>query len=73
MIIKPKIGEVWWVDLSPVIGKELGGIRKCKILKTFECAPNLLYQIVPLYNYNNEPRWEHIRSVDIKRFREKIY
>jgi hypothetical protein len=68
----PKVMEKWIVDLSPTRGAELGGVRKCLVLDVF--SPNLI-QIVPysaISGYDNEPMFEHTRSVDISRFKERV-
>ena len=64
----PKIMEKWFVDLSPVVGEELGGIRKCLVLDKFG---DRLIQIAPYSAYDDEPMFEHTRSVDISRFKER--
>ena len=67
----PKVMEKWWVDLSPARGVELGGVRKCLVLEVF--SPDLI-QIAPysiIHEYGNEPMFEHTRSVDISRFRQR--
>jgi hypothetical protein len=64
----PKVNEKWFVDLSPVVGEELGGIRKCLVINKFG---DKLIQIAPYTSYDNEPMFEHTRSVDISRFRSR--
>ncbi len=67
----PKVNEKWFVDLSPVVGAELGGIRKCLVIDKFS---DKLIQIAPysiIRGYDEEPMYEHTRSVDISRFRER--
>jgi hypothetical protein len=65
----PKVMEKWWVDLSPTCGAELGGIRKCLVIDKFG---DDLIQIAPYTAYDDEPMFEHTRSVDISRFRERV-
>ena len=64
----PKINEKWFVDLSPAVGEEMGGVRKCLVLDKFGLE---LIQIVPYSAYDDEPMFEHTRSVDISRFKER--
>ena len=65
----PKVNEKWWVDLSPTRGAELGGVRKCLVLDVF--SPDLI-QIAPYTAYDNEPMFEHTRSVDVSRLKERV-
>ena len=67
----PKVMEKWFVDLSPVIGAELGGVRKCLVIDKFG---DRLFQIAPysiIHGYGDEPMFEHTRSIDISRFRRR--
>lgn len=69
---KPKVSEKWIVDLSPTRGAELGGIRKCYVDKKID---NNLYRIIP-YAYGfgfaeEELMIEHVKTVDISRFRQR--
>ena len=68
---KPKINEKWYVDLSPTRGSELGGIRKCLVDKQINDS---LYRVIP-YCYTldleNEPMYDHARTVDISRFKQR--
>ena len=66
---KPRVDEKWWVDLSPTRGAELGGVRKCLVIDKFD---DNLIQIAPYTAYDEEPMFEHIRTVDISRFRERV-
>lgn len=70
-MINPKVMEKWFVDLSPAVGAELGGIRKCLVIDKFS---DKLIQIAPysiIHGYDDEPMFEHTRSVDISRFRSR--
>ena len=74
-MFKPKANEKWFVDLSPVVGNELGGIRKCLVE---EIISDRLIRVVPYAvnfesetGYDYEPMYEHIRTVDISRFRSR--
>jgi hypothetical protein len=71
----PKFHEKWFVDLSPVVGNELGGIRKCLV---DEIISDRLVRVVPYAvnfesetGYDAEPMYEHARTVDISRFRQR--
>lgn len=64
-----KEGDIYFVDLSPAIGVELGGIRKCKVIKVYN---NNLINVVPFSAVDNRYHYEHTRSIDIKRLREKV-
>jgi hypothetical protein len=61
-------GQYWYVDLSPAIGEELGGIRKCLIVKK---EKNLVQVIPSVFNGTYVYDEFHIRTVDIKRLKEK--
>ena len=61
-------GQYWYVDLSPATGEELGGIRKCLIVKK---KKNLVQVIPSIYNGKYIYDKFHIRTVDIKRLKEK--
>jgi mRNA-degrading endonuclease toxin of MazEF toxin-antitoxin module len=61
-------GQYWYVDLSPAIGEELGGVRKCLIVKK---KKNLVQVIPSIYNGQYTYNKFHIRTVDIKRLKEK--
>ena len=61
-------GQYWYVDLSPAIGEELGGIRKCLIVKK---EKNLVQVIPSVFNGTYIYDKFHIRTVDMKRLKEK--
>lgn len=72
---KPQINEIWFVDLSPTVGRELGGVRKCLV---DEIINDRLIRVVPYAvnfesetGYDYEPMYEHIRTVDISRFKSR--
>lgn len=46
----PKAGDVWDVNLEPVVGREQGGVRPVIVVsnEAFNQAPNELYVIVPV-------------------------
>jgi hypothetical protein len=68
----PKFHEKWFVDLSPVVGNELGGIRKCLVDQKIS---DNLYRVIPyafnLDNGEEEPMYDHTRTIDISRFRSR--
>ena len=70
----PKLNEKWIVDLSPTRGDELGGIRKCLVEQ--KISENL-YRIIPYcYSFSfegveEEPMYDHARTVDISRFKQR--
>jgi mRNA interferase MazF len=90
--MKIKRGEVWWIDLNPVIGDEAAKIRPCLIVQND--IGNLHSKktiIVPLLKPKNYPfvvnisptklngldrerglDLSHIRSVSIKRIKNKL-
>jgi mRNA interferase MazF len=51
---KPSRGEVWFVDLNPVIGHEQAKIRPCLIIShdTFNHGPAQLHIVLPLTSKN---------------------
>lgn len=69
----PKVNEKWFVDLSPVVGNELGGVRKCLVDQRIS---NELYRVIP-YAYNlysggeEEPMYDHARTIDVLRFKSR--
>ena len=69
---KPKFHEKWLVDLSPVRGNELGGVRKCLVDQKIN---DNLYRVIPyafnLYIGEDEPMYDHARTVDISRFKRR--
>lgn len=74
-MFNPKVNEKWFVDLSPTTGYELGGIRQCLVDKIIS---DRLIRVVPYAvnfesesGYDYEPMYEHIRTVDISRFRQR--
>ena len=69
----PFKNEIWYVDLSPSIGNEIGGVRPCRIEKRLSAD---MVQVVPniyderIRDFRFAP--EHTRSISIQRLREKI-
>ena len=68
----PNFHEHWFVNLSPTVGNELGGIRKCFVDQKIS---DNLYRVIPyafnLYNGEDEPMYDHARTVDISRFKRR--
>ena len=60
--------EVYWVDLSPFVGAEMGGIRRCKIDKVYS---EKLIRVIPFSILDNRYHREHSRTIDVKRLRGK--
>ena len=51
---KPSRGEIWFIDLNPVVGHEQAKIRPCLIIShdTFNHGPANLHVILPLTSKN---------------------
>ncbi len=69
---KPKVNEKWIVNLSLAIDEEWGGVRKCLVDQKIN---DNLYRVIPyafdLYNGEEEPMYDHARTIDISRFRRR--
>ena len=65
MIIKR--GDIYYADLSPVVGSEQGGIRPVLIIQNIEICTND-YNIMK----NSVILLEQIRTIDKKRLREYV-
>lgn len=68
-----KVGDIYYVDLSPVVGNEVCGIRPCKIIKTYygdlvRVQPKVLNTITMEYEFSEM----HERTISTKRLKEKI-
>ena len=65
-----RAGQYWYVDLSPAVGEEIGGCRKCLIVRKHH---NLVRVRPLIYNgglsYYSE--W-HERTIDVSRLKEKM-
>lgn len=56
----PRRGELWWVDLDPVVGRELGGkVRPAVIVSDDEMNRSLLEKViaVPSTSQPHDVRW----------------
>lgn len=67
-MIKPKINEKWFVDLSPAVGAELGGVRRCLVDKIIN---DKLIRVVPYSLFGDVPMYNYARTVDILRLKER--
>lgn len=63
-------GQFWYVDLSPSVGEEIGGYRKCRI----ERKRGNLVRVTPRVMTNNGFIYDtwHTRTVDVSRLKEKM-
>lgn len=69
-----KKGDIYYVDLSPAVGNELGGVRMCQIVEVY--AEENLVRVIPMAR---DPRTNsyvfreiHERTVSTKRLKEFI-
>ena len=69
-----KKGDIYYVDLSPVVGNELGGMRMCQIVEVY--AEENLIRVIPM---TRDPKTNsyvfreiHERTVSTKRLKEFI-
>lgn len=69
-----KKGDIYYVDLSPVVGNELGGVRMCQIVEVY--AEENLVRVIPM---TIDPKTNsyvfreiHERTVSTKRLKEFI-
>lgn len=69
-----KVGDIYFADLSPIIGNEIGGIRPCKIVKVYSyydlvrIQPKVMNNITMDYEFSEM----HEKTISIKRLKEKI-
>lgn len=69
-----KKGDIYYVDLSPVVGNEIGGMRMCQIIEVY--AEENLVRVRPMeidlktncYIF----REMHERTISIKRIKEFV-
>lgn len=66
-------GDIYFVDLSPVVGNEIGGIRPCKIIKVYygdlvKIQPKVMNTTTMEYEFSEM----HERTISTKRLKEKI-
>ena len=69
-----KRGDIYYVDLSPVIGNEIGGVRMCQIIEVY--AEENLVRVRPMARHpitnSYVFREMHERTVSTKRIKEFI-
>lgn len=69
-----KVGDIYFADLSPVVGNEIGGIRPCKIVKVYSyydlvrVQPKVMNNITMDYEFSEM----HEKTISIKRLKGKI-
>ena len=63
-------GQFWDVDLSPAVGEEIGGYRKCRV----ERKRGNLVRVTPRVMTSNGFVYDtwHPRTVDVSRLKEKM-
>ena len=66
-----KVGDIYYVDLSPVVGNEIGGIRPCKVIKVYygdlvKIQPKVMNTITMEYEFSEM----HERTISRKRLKE---
>ena len=69
-----KKGDICYVDLSPVVGNEIGGLRMCQIVDIY--AEENLVRVIPMVR---DPKTNsyvfreiHERTVSTKRLKEFV-
>lgn len=69
-----KKGDIYYVDLSPAIGNELGGMRMCQIIEVY--IKENLVRVIPMAidpkTNSYVFREIHERTVSIERLREFV-
>ena len=69
-----KRGDIYYVDLSPVVGNEIGGVRMCQIVEVY--AEENLVRVRPMARHpitnSYVFREIHERTVSIKRIKEFV-
>ena len=69
-----KRGDIYYIDLSPVVGNEIGGLRMCQILKVY--AEENLVRVRPMTRHPKTNsyvfREMHDRTVSIQRIKEFV-
>ena len=69
--IKPN--QIYYADLSPYVGNEIGGIRPCKIIEVYvddlvKIRPRVLNTITQDYEFSEK----HEKTISIKRLKERV-
>lgn len=69
-----KKGDIYYVDLSPAVGNEIGGLRMCQILEVY--AEENLVRVRPMARHPKTNsyvfREMHDRTVSIQRIKEFV-
>lgn len=69
-----KKGDIYYVDLSPAIGNELGGMRMCQIIEVY--VKENLVRVIPMTRNPKTNsyvfRETHERTVSIERLKEFV-
>lgn len=69
-----KRGDIYYVDLSPVVGNEIGGLRMCQIIEVY--AEENLVRVRPMTRHPKTNsyvfREMHDRTVSMKRIKEFV-
>ena len=72
---KPSRGEIWFVNLDPIIGHEQAKTRPCLVIShdTFNHGPALLHVILPLTSKNKSHPFRVPVTWDQSDFREESF
>lgn len=69
-----KKGDIYYVDLSPVVGNEIGGVRMCQIVEVY--AEENLVRVRPMSRHPKINSYVfreiHDRTISTKRIREFV-
>lgn len=69
-----KKGDIYYVDLSPVVGNEIGGLRMCQIIEVY--AEENLVRVRPMTMHPKTNSFVfskiHERTISTKRIKEFI-
>lgn len=69
-----KRGDIYYVDLSPVVGNEIGGIQMCQIIEVY--AEENLVRVRPMARHPITNAYVfreiHERTVSTKRIKELV-
>lgn len=69
-----KKGDIYYVDLSPVVGNEIGGVRMCQIIEVY--AEENLVRVRPmaidLKSNSRVFQKIHERTISTKRIKEFV-
>lgn len=69
-----KRGDIYYVDLSPTVGNEIGGLRMCQIVEVY--AEENLVRVRPMKRHLKTNSYVfaeiHERTVSIKRIKEFV-